>query len=327
VKRLKSRLIYIIAVFIALEVLAIIIAVWPVFFDKSKEVTPKLRLGIVSSLSKENSRKKWSGFFKYYNEDLGLPVKPYFANSTPEAVAGLENFSLDMLYINPAVFLLMNRTYGGFRPLLFHRMSLEQLQNNRSVLVTRRDIEFIEDSKGLKITFTERYSMAGYIVPDKYLKEKISPDYQDKWFSEVKFTEIPEKALEKLFNGETDVVAINYSDFLDILNLEEKYRKKLKVIWMSIQLPENMICVNDWTPYYDLRDLFIIRNKLSSQDIQREFELNNLTDILNHLIKEAKMNPNRDKKLMFFEPVGFSYEQRLEKLKEFLYHTKAENKK
>ncbi len=265
----SSRVILCAAGFAVVEALAIIYAMWPALFKQAQVHKCEIRLGIVAAVSKTRSFQEWEAFLDDFSKSFDCSVKPYFANSHEEAISGLVNGSLDLLYANPAVFISLNNKYK-LKAWLYHRLSRREKDQMRAILVCSKPVSYITGTKGLRMTFTDPNSMTGCIVPMRFLEEKL-PCKPAEWFSSVSYAHSEAAAFESLLADETDIVACDNRSLEDALSRHGERAKGLQPIWMSISLPENVICSLDILPEEMAGKLKRAREEISSRPLREEF--------------------------------------------------------
>lgn len=296
----RNRIIFFASFFIVLELAAVAIALWPVFFYEKKVRPCELRLGIIPEISKGTSRKEWEKFFESLSGETGYVIQPYYSNSCEEAMSGFVSGSLDMLYVNAALFLELKKGESA-EALLYHKMPDEQKNKNRAALVSKEKLKYISDTKGLRIAFTDKYSITGYMVPSKYLRDKLKTE-PDKWFAEVNYTGNEQQSLEKLRRAETDIIAVNLLTLENFLAGEGRDADlKWSAIWVSFQLPEPVICVSSASPFLKSEAL----NKLK-------------IFLWNASKKRHQEGQSFNMMSLAFEPVDFAYNERLDTLRKFM---------
>ncbi len=265
--------------------------------DKS-EPQEIIRVGIAPDKDRIETDKTISSFlFELRNQGL-YEIKPCFSNSYAEAVAGFIHGSLDMILINPAYYLQLKREHNA-RILAVQKYSPEEKNYNHAVLLSARPIRHINLTRGLRLSYSNRYSMTGYLVPQRYLALQL-PQPPGQWFSRISFAESFEHAFEDLLAGKADLIAVD----LYWLKNNLKYREKaaaLHILWTSQALPESLICVSFSSAYYNATVL---------------------QDITAQLWSATQKDTVFNRSSMFFEPVNFNYEMELNKLETFLYGDK-----
>jgi ABC-type phosphate/phosphonate transport system substrate-binding protein len=294
--RKKRALYFVAAVFILAEAAAIFYACLPLIFSKDRVSLTEVRLGVAPEFSGGGGPAVWASLFKDSGKWGDIEIVPYYANSIEEALAGFTSGSFDLLYINPAIFLRLRKDYAA-QAVVFHKLSPAELESNRAVIVSgNKKIKYFEDSRGSSLIFSDERSMSGCIIPREYLLEKTNNDLKS-WFSQVSFSESPERSAEALGEGRADLAAFSMS-FLKSLGRDGEPGGDAGILWMSMILPENLIAVSPFSPLYGSATLEKIQRTLWEMSAARKQNFNKLS--------------------MLFEPVSFDYLSRLEKLEKYL---------
>jgi len=299
----RKRIILLLVIFGVLEVFAIAYAVWPMLNYKKTVHSKEIRLGIVPDISKAHSEKEWETFLDVFKDEKSFKIRPYFANSYDEAIKGFIAGSLDMLYINPAVFIDLKNQYNA-KALVYRRFPKREKDKNRSALIAREGVKYIDDTKGLRISFTDMSSLTGYIMAEHYLKEKLQVNKLTDWFSEVSFSGSEYLSFEKFKDKSTDIIAVNLMDLAEYSKVSGEDAKATTLVpfWISMALPEHLICLSSASKYYK----------------NNEF----LENFKNTLWMDSKKVYQRsemiDGNLVTFEPVDYNFNEKLENLRKFL---------
>ncbi len=228
------------AVFAVIEALAILYAVWPALTKREIVLRPEIRLGVIAAPPLESAQEEWLSFASSFSEKHGCLMRVYFASSEEEAAAGLLNGSLDILYSDTACFLELNGK-AKLKIWLYHRLSKRERERMRSVLVCSKPISYISESKGMRLTFSGSGSMTGRTVPSRHLEEKL-PCKTQEWFSSVDSAGSEEEAVDALLNDKSDIVACSDISLESLMDKAGAKAQSLKRIWISMPLPENVLC-------------------------------------------------------------------------------------
>ncbi len=230
------------ALFAVVEALAILYAVWPALMRKEPARHTEIRLGVsaIPPLDRD-IEDAWTNFASDFSRKYGCALKPYFASSSEELASGLINGSLDLVYMDAANFLELNGR-AKLKLWFYHRLAKRELDRLRAVLVCVKDIPHISESKGLRLSFSGRNSMTGHIVPGRFLDEKLPAKAKD-WFSSITTAPDEDAAFAALLSGRADVVA---ACAISLDSLDERLSKeqieRMKTLWISMPLPENVLC-------------------------------------------------------------------------------------
>jgi len=299
------------------------------------KVPYELRVGIMPSVSHEFCKEKWNTFFEQFNgEKTEITVKPFYATSFDELIYGFKNNNLDIIYINAAIFLELQEATKqqdnvDVANLLIHKYSDLETRNNRSVLLSTADSEYISDTEGKRITFTDKKSITGYIIPYKYLTSKMPKNKTiENWFSKIDYSLTKDQAVLNLIKkNKTDIIAIDSLTLKEIAENHKNYNNKCKILWRSQPLPENIFCMN------------MINKKLidvhidTYEDAKKKEKFNKKSDNYMNVIynfksiiyknnkKTLKYNV-LSKQLMLFETPTNQYKEKLEELNKYLKNNK-----
>lgn len=249
--------------------------------------------------SKQSSDKDWKIFFEELKPFKNFTIVPYYANSYEEAIQGFIYGSIDLLYINPAIFLELEKKYGA-KALFYHKLPPEELEKNRAVILSRKDIKYIDQTKGLAIAFVDKNSLAGYIMPEKFLREKLKQPL-DEWFSKISFSVTKSGAVNKILAGEADLAATDMWTLGEYLKKNNDYSDKIETLWISVLLPEHLVCVSRASPYFSSEHLEILSDFLWTRAKKRIYN---------------SIPYNR--RSFTFEPVDTDYIEKLRKLSKYL---------
>jgi ABC-type phosphate/phosphonate transport system substrate-binding protein len=286
------------------EFLIFAYAFWPPKPQPAWTTMQPLRMGVVRGEERQPSEKEWKALLEFLRTKLQFPVEMYYANSHEEAITGFLYGSLDIIYMNPVGYLKLKRRCQGMekncvpKMLFYHKLNAKELTQNRSYLFLKGKENYLSETKGKRLTLINPGSMAGYAVPKRYLELKLKMPL-NKWFSKVDVKPQAKNALNYLKAGKTDLVAGGRTLLHFIAPL------KTKMLWSSMKLPENLLCINQKSP--------IFNNKSNKKLPYRLKKLRQFLQIQKNLDK-------KDQNIhLIIQAPDYSYQKRLEKLETFLY--------
>ena len=283
-------------IFLVAELAALLIGFWPFLFKTKPAVRRVLRIGIVPEISVKRSIDEWDVFFKRFENEKSFKVQPYFAASSEEAVDGLKYGSLDMLYTNVGVYLTLKKRLNA-RALAYQELSSEEKGQNRAVLIAGHDFRYLPQLKGKRLTLTEKNSLSGVMMPSFYLVSKLKEPLKSS-FSSISYSISHKSSLERLKAGKTDVIALNFMKYTELLKDFPELEGDYNVVWMSQALPASLICAAPASP-------------LANSDTIRNFEKS-----LGRIAGERRSNLKLSSKI--FSPLDFEYKKELEALEKLL---------
>jgi len=198
-------------------------------------------MGIIPTHSKQNSRTLWEPVISSLKKNFNIHLIPYYTISFEEGIKGLCLGSLDLLNINPAVFQETTKEYKT-TPLLFCDFE-DGKEDNRTVLVCRRDIDkhYINQTRGLRIAFVDKFSYSGFLIPNQFLAKKISQPLNE-WFSTIAYTGSHNQSFTNLVKGKADIIAINYRALKKCMKDNNFSVDLVRILWMSPVLPASIFC-------------------------------------------------------------------------------------
>ncbi len=287
------------------------------------------------TVSHEFSKENWEDFFgKFNGKKTEISIKPFYATSFDELIYGFKNNNLDAVYINAAIFLELKKYAKekedfNISELLVHQYSELESRNNRAVLLTTSDSEYISDTKNNRITFTDKKSMTGYIIPNTYLKSKMPKNTKiENWFSKIDYSLTKDQAVSNLIKkNKTDIIAIDSLTLKKIAENNQDYNSKCKILWRSQPLPENLFCMINFSKKKIDENI----DTEASSDVKKKYNekvadymnvIRNFKDIVYKRNKEITKYNLLSKNLMVFEAVTNEYKDKLTKLDKYLSNNK-----
>ena len=306
----KKSILYFVAVFIVIETAAVFYAVSSVKSLSDSQFRPVqvLRIGILPDVSQKYSERYWHDFIKLFADDSdGFIVEPYIAHSYSELLTGFSNGSLDIIYVNPATYQTLNEN-GGLELLACQRLTVEGRDKNRSILITNKEIEFLNQTRGLRLTFVDKFSLTGYIIPYNSLVKSLSPTKLSDWFSEISFAPTKSQAFNNMINGETDIVAIDKLSLLKIMDYLQYSDTNLKELWVSRTVPGSVLCC--YKSFAETNENFLKKFRAIIQ-------------------RSADANERVSTKQISFELIesNYKYQEQLKSLKKYIENLKSGRKR
>ena len=113
--------------------------------------------------------------------------------------------------------------------------------------------------------------MTGHLIPSRFLEEKLPAKAQD-WFSSLDTAPSEGAAFSAMLEGRTDIVAACALS-LDTLagSLTQEQLARLKTLWISIPLPENVLCSLESLPETPSSILASASAQIMSTKLKEEF--------------------------------------------------------
>ena len=293
-----NKLLITLSILLAVDLIAFGIVV---FFDNKNEAInniDNIRLGITPNPDRLETPKTIENFFKVAGKHGSFELEPCYTASYNEAISGFIHGSLDLLYINPAYYLYLKKNYNA-DIVAFQLYSKQEMEYNHAVLLSIKPFGHLAETRGKRISFSNKYSMCGYLVPERHLRNNITEPLET-WFSKIDFSGSDQYSLDALLKGETDIIAC---DLLSLIHntTYKKNARKLHLMWISQKLPESLICV-------------------SAKSMESDFyNRKSLVELGNSLWQLSRRETLYNRNSMNFEPPHFEYMKELDKLEKFLF--------
>ncbi len=297
----KRFLIFVAIALIIVNIIAYFVGSY-LYPKKIDKLDFKLRVGIPPALSEKYNRGKWDKYFKYI-KSKGINFIPCYTKTYDDAIQGFLHNSLDLIYVNPIIYLQLTKNKSIdtkeclVEKLFMHDLEEKDKTGNRAVLISlkKSPINFISSTKNKRITFTDKNSMFGYIIPQNFLKKNINEKLDD-WFEQIDFSITKDQALMNLIRGDTDIIAIDALTLRNLLDEKGLDEKIIHIVWLSQTFPSHVLCIN--------------KNYEHKKELKKI-----LMDAISFYNKNIK-----NKKIILHEP-NYSYRKELESLTQYLGDT------
>jgi len=164
-----------------------------------------LRFGVPPFVSPEEVRAQYGPLMRTLGELLGVPVELQVGESYDATIDGLVDGSLELALLPPASYVVARRRQPKLQ-LLAAQLANGATSYSSYILVRKEDpAEDLRDLRGRRITFVDRRSTSGYILPLAALLQHGLDPAKD--FAEVRFAGSHFAAVEDLVRGDTDAAA------------------------------------------------------------------------------------------------------------------------
>ena len=298
------------AIFILIESAAVFYAVQSSSNDSENIFKPiqVVRLGILPDVSQKYSHNYWRSFIaQFKDEEDGFIIETYIAHTYSELLSGFVNGSLDLIYVNPATYHQLESEHE-LVPIASERLTEGDMDKNRCVLVTNKEVEFLNQTKGLRLTFVDKFSLSGYIVPYNSLMKSLSPNTISEWFSEISYAPTKSQAFINMINDETDIIATDRLALMRIIDYLQCSDSGFTELWLSRMMPEALLCCF---------------KTFSDKNIAVMTAINNV------ILKHSQKMKQVDSAKIAFAPIenSYTYQERLSGLKKYIDNLKFGQKR
>ncbi|WP_100401740.1 phosphate/phosphite/phosphonate ABC transporter substrate-binding protein [Bacillus sp. FJAT-42315] len=171
---------------------------------------------VIAYLPHESSDEKAEldeEFEKELEEELGVKVSSYQANSYNAAIEAMKNDKADLAFFGPFSYIFAAERAGA--EALTTIDNAQQADKPLSIFVTAADsdINSLEDIKGKTMGFVDPVSTSGHLMPKKHLMDELGVTLEEletdgKFFKSVQFAGGHDKALIGAVNKQYDVAVV-----------------------------------------------------------------------------------------------------------------------
>jgi phosphonate transport system substrate-binding protein len=233
-----------------------------------QEATPKsITIGLIPGGNPEAIRSQSVILAEKIQKYLNLPVHIFISKNYAGLVEAVKNKKVDYAFLSALTYVqaerevelkvLLKKTWSG----PYYYSALVTLKNS--------SIKNAAHFKNKKIAFVDTASASGYLYPQVYLqKNKIT----DESFKKVVISGSHAASVEKLEDGEVDLIAVFADDEIGKKGAWTRFSKNKKVefktIWVSEPIPNDPIVVR--TDFYNQYPKFTHQLMSDLIDIQSE---------------------------------------------------------
>ncbi len=250
---LKDRKFIIIAgaigAFIVIEIFAILIGLWirphtGITQNKTFSLDRKIRIGIIPLPSKAKSREEWEKVLNKLEVNSRLDLSPFYASFYEDILTGFMYNTLDIAYLDPAMFQII-KNQMNFTVLAICTYNKTKKRDNRVVLASKKNIALVQDAMGLRLSYVNKNSFDGFVLPEKYLNE-VLPEPANEWFERVFFSNTVIQGIEDMMQNKTDIISSNLYFLKNYISENGLTGEKVRLLWISKNiLPGYLLCINN----------------------------------------------------------------------------------
>jgi len=220
------------------------------------EALPKsITIGVIPGGNPEVVRAQAVILAEKIQKSMNIPVSIFISKNYNGLVEAVKNKKVDYAFLSALTYVqaendvalkvLLKKTWSGpyyYSALVTLNSHLVQKSSNK------KDINFKNmnpnDFKNKKIAFVDTSSTSGYLYPQVYLQKN---KFNDTSFKQVVISGSHSASVEKLENGDVDLIAVFADDEKGQTGAWSRFSKnkknKFKVLWVSDPIPNDPIVV------------------------------------------------------------------------------------
>lgn len=217
----------------------------------SAQAIDELNFGIISTESQANQKPIWEPFVAAMSEELGIPVKAFYATQYAGVIEAMRFGQVDIAWFggksyieaaeiaNAEVFAQTVADDGskGYYSHLIMNKDHPDLAQAKSM---GGDKYVLENASNLQFAFNDPNSTSGYLVPSYYVFAQNGVNPQEA-FERLIFAGNHEATALAIANNQVDVATNNNESLSRLEKTNSSARENIEVIWTSTLIPSDPI--------------------------------------------------------------------------------------
>ncbi|MFA0438361.1 phosphonate ABC transporter substrate-binding protein [Vibrio sp. 10N.286.49.C2] len=209
----------------------------------AQDMPKQINFGIIATDAQQNLSQRWEPLLQDLSEELGVPVKAYFAPDYAGIIQGQRFGKVDFAYYgNKSAIEAVDRADAE----IFARyIDLEGQEGYYSLLVTNKDNsdintleDVIEQRSELNLGNGDPNSTSGFLVPNYYAFAQNNVSSND---FKRSVAASHGANLMAVANKRVDVATNNSMNLLRLQQNSPDSYAKIKVVWQSVLIPSDVV--------------------------------------------------------------------------------------
>ncbi|MBP0017559.1 MAG: phosphonate ABC transporter substrate-binding protein [Cyanobacteria bacterium SBLK] len=213
----------------------------------------ELNFGIISTESQANQKPIWKPFIEAMSEELGMPVKAFYATQYAGVIEAMKAKKVDLAWYGGKSYIEAAKRANA--EAFVQTVALDGSKGYYSYLITNKDNPILSDidiDKGngdeytienaaqLTFAFNDPNSTSGFLVPSYYVfaQNKVNPKEA---FERLVFSGSHEATALAVANNQVDVATNNNESLSRLEKTDAEARERIEVIWTSPVIPSDPI--------------------------------------------------------------------------------------
>ena len=211
----------------------------------------ELNFGIISTESQANQKPIWEPFIAAMSEEMGIPVKPFYATQYAGVIEAMRFGQVDVAWFggksyieaakiaNAEVF-AQTIADDGSKGYYSHLIMNKDHPDLAKAKEMGGDKYVLENASDLQFAFNEANSTSGYLVPSYYVfaQNGVNPEQA---FERLIFAGNHEATALAIANNQVDVATNNNESLSRLEKTNASARDNIEVVWTSTLIPSDPI--------------------------------------------------------------------------------------
>ncbi|MGK7928255.1 MAG: phosphonate ABC transporter substrate-binding protein [Spirulina sp.] len=221
--------------------------------ETREETIEEVNFGIISTESQANQKPLWEPFVEAMSEELGIPVKAFYATQYAGVVEAMKAKKVDVAWYGGKSYIEAAKRANA--EAFAQTVDLNGSTGYYSYLVTNKDnpiLAKIDTEKGngdeyvisnadkLTFAFNDPNSTSGFLVPSYYVFAQNGVNPKEA-FKRLVFSGSHEATALAVANNQVDVATNNTEALGRLEQTNAEAREKIEIIWTSPIIPKDPI--------------------------------------------------------------------------------------
>jgi len=211
----------------------------------------ELNFGIISTESQANQKPIWEPFIEAMSEEIGIPVKAFYATQYAGVIEAMRFGQVDMAWLGGKSYIeaaeianaeafAQTVNEGGSKGYYSHLIANKNNPISADAKSMGGDKYVLQNAKNLTFAFNDPNSTSGFLVPSYYVFAQNEVDPK-KAFKRLTFAGNHEATALAVANNQVDVATNNSESLERLEETNPEAREKIEVIWTSTLIPSDPI--------------------------------------------------------------------------------------
>lgn len=178
-----------------------------------------------------------------------VSVKSY--ETVHALISGIQKDEVDIAFINTFGYLLLEAVgKHNMRVVSTLKVNSRASDGYRTAIITGPQVTVrkLEEVKNvapkLRLTLVNKGSTSGFLVP-RMAFAGVGIQTPEATFRNVIYSELHDAAVEAVVNKMADIAAVGYTEYANYLSLDPSNRSKMRLLWLSPEIPYGPIMFNN----------------------------------------------------------------------------------
>ncbi len=204
----------------------------------SEVMLPVLRVGAIPAESKEKTIDQFAKFMDYLGRKTGCKVELYVADDYEGIISKMKQGEIDIAWFGPFSYIMAAETAGARAFAIDDNIKTGTSYHSVFIVHPASNINSIKEIKGQTLSFVDKASTSGYLIPQVIMKRQGIDIDRD--FAKIEFLGSHDAAILAVKKQQIGVAAV--ADNI-LFRLQEKGvvgEKDFKIIGSSPPIPSNV---------------------------------------------------------------------------------------